>query len=191
MSLEKSSITVRNPVGDPKSETVSLNSTLIDALGGSGGSYGGLGRFIVESNHSNIDYFEGFFEYLIQAYRESILGLEWMTDETKKKALVKLDKFTPKIGYPVKWRDYSNLEIDRNDLVGNIRRVAAFVTNIEVAKIGSPEIADNMRILYGGSVKSANIAEIMKKDDVDGALIGGASLDPEELAKIARYHRGE
>ena len=61
----------------------------------------------------------------------------------------------------------------------------------EVAKIGSPEIADNMRILYGGSVKSANIAEIMKKDDVDGALIGGASLDPEELAKIARYHRGE
>ena len=61
----------------------------------------------------------------------------------------------------------------------------------EVAKIGSPEIADNMRILYGGSVKSANIAEIMKKDDVDGALIGGASLDPEELAKIARYYRGE
>ena len=61
----------------------------------------------------------------------------------------------------------------------------------EVAKIGSPEIADNMRILYGGSVKSANIAEIMKKDDVDGALIGGASLDPEELAKIARYHRAE
>jgi triosephosphate isomerase len=48
-----------------------------------------------------------------------------------------------------------------------------------------------MRILYGGSVKSANIAEIMKKDDVDGALIGGASLDPEELAKIARYHRGD
>jgi putative endopeptidase len=81
---------------------------------------------------------DGLVQNLIEAYRESILGLEWMTDETKKKALVKLDKFTPKIGYPVKWRDYSNLEIDRNDLVGNIRRVAAFVTNIEVAKIGSP-----------------------------------------------------
>ena len=75
---------------------------------------------------------------LIEAYRESILALDWMTDETKKKALVKLDKFTPKIGYPVKWRDYSDLEIDRDDLVGNIRRVAAFVTKIEVAKIGSP-----------------------------------------------------
>ena len=61
----------------------------------------------------------------------------------------------------------------------------------EIENIGSAEIASNMRILYGGSVKSSNIAEIMKKDDVDGALIGGASLDPEELAKIARYYRGE
>ena len=75
---------------------------------------------------------------LIEAYRESILGLDWMGEETKRKALVKLDKFTPKIGYPVKWRDYSALEIDRNDLVGNIRRVAAFQTAREVAKIGSP-----------------------------------------------------
>jgi len=58
----------------------------------------------------------------------------------------------------------------------------------EIEQIGSGEIAANMRILYGGSVKSANISEIMKQDDVDGALIGGASLDPEELAKIAKFH---
>ena len=58
----------------------------------------------------------------------------------------------------------------------------------EVENIGSAEIASNMRILYGGSVKSANIAEIMKQADVDGALIGGASLDPEELAKIVKFH---
>ena len=58
----------------------------------------------------------------------------------------------------------------------------------EIEEIGSSEIAQSMRILYGGSVKSANIAEIMKKEDVDGALIGGASLDPEELAKIAKFH---
>jgi len=58
----------------------------------------------------------------------------------------------------------------------------------EIEQIGSAEIAANMRILYGGSVKSSNIAEIMKQADVDGALIGGASLDPEELAKIARFH---
>jgi triosephosphate isomerase (TIM) len=58
----------------------------------------------------------------------------------------------------------------------------------EIENIGSAEIASNMRILYGGSVKPSNIAEIMKKSDVDGALIGGASLDPEELAKIVKFH---
>ncbi|CAB4584629.1 unannotated protein [freshwater metagenome] len=59
----------------------------------------------------------------------------------------------------------------------------------ELEEIGSHEIAQNTRILYGGSVKSANIAEIMKEADVDGALIGGASLDPEELAKIVKFHQ--
>jgi len=58
----------------------------------------------------------------------------------------------------------------------------------EIENIGSPEIAAAMRILYGGSVKSSNVAEIMKKPDVDGALIGGASLDPEDLAKIVKFH---
>jgi triosephosphate isomerase len=58
----------------------------------------------------------------------------------------------------------------------------------EIEQIGSSEIASNMRILYGGSVKSSNIVEIMKQEDVDGALIGGASLDPEELAKIAKFY---
>ena len=58
----------------------------------------------------------------------------------------------------------------------------------EIESIGSAEIAANMRILYGGSVKSSNIVEIMKKENVDGALIGGASLDPEELAKIVKFY---
>ena len=59
----------------------------------------------------------------------------------------------------------------------------------EIAKIGNDEIADNARILYGGSVKSANIVDIMKQADVDGALVGGASLDPEEFARICKFHR--
>ncbi len=58
----------------------------------------------------------------------------------------------------------------------------------EVENIGSSEIANSMRILYGGSVKSVNIAEIMAQSDVDGALIGGSSLDPEELARIAKFY---
>ena len=60
---------------------------------------------------------------------------------------------------------------------------------VELEKIGSSEIAEAARILYGGSVKSSNIVEIMKQADVDGVLVGGASLDPEEFARIARFHR--
>jgi putative endopeptidase len=77
-------------------------------------------------------------QYLIEAYRESIQELEWMSDETKKKALVKLDKFTPKIGYPTKWKDYSSIVIDRNDLVGNIKKVTSWGLDREMKKIGSP-----------------------------------------------------
>jgi triosephosphate isomerase len=60
---------------------------------------------------------------------------------------------------------------------------------VELAKIGSIEIAEAARILYGGSVKSSNIVEIMKQADVDGVLVGGASLDAEEFARIARFYR--
>jgi len=59
----------------------------------------------------------------------------------------------------------------------------------ELVKFGSDEIAEGARILYGGSVKSANIVEIMQQPNIDGVLVGGASLDPEEFARIARYHR--
>jgi putative endopeptidase len=76
--------------------------------------------------------------WVIEAYRESITNLTWMTEETKKKALVKLEKFNPKIGYPNKWKDYSSLTIDRDDLVGNVRRSNAWGTDKEAAKIGAP-----------------------------------------------------
>jgi triosephosphate isomerase len=51
----------------------------------------------------------------------------------------------------------------------------------------SPALADGVRVLYGGSVKAANIAGIMAQDDVDGALVGGASIDAAEFASIVRY----
>jgi len=58
-----------------------------------------------------------------------------------------------------------------------------------LATIAGNEIAQEARVLYGGSVKSANILEIMNESDIDGALVGGASLDPEEFARIAKFHR--
>lgn len=56
-----------------------------------------------------------------------------------------------------------------------------------LGELYTPELADGVRVLYGGSVKSGNIAAIMAEPDVDGALVGGASLDAEEFARIVRY----
>ena len=63
---------------------------------------------------------------------------EWMSPETKVKALEKLGKFRPKIGYPDKWRDYSTLEISADDLIGNLWRIAEFDHAYAIAKIGAP-----------------------------------------------------
>ena len=75
---------------------------------------------------------------LREAYRVSINSLAWMTPQTREKALAKLDKFTPKIGYPAKWRDYSTLVIDRDDLYGNYLRGYAFEYDRDLAKLGGP-----------------------------------------------------
>jgi putative endopeptidase len=76
--------------------------------------------------------------HLIEAYREEITALEWMSPETRKKALEKLAKFNPKIGYPEKWRDYSRLELVPAELVSNVRRAAAFEVARNIAKLGKP-----------------------------------------------------
>ncbi|WP_141930228.1 M13 family metallopeptidase [Microbacterium sp. SLBN-146] len=75
---------------------------------------------------------------LIEAYRQSITDLEWMSPETRQRALAKLDAFTPKIGYPVKWKDYSTLEIDAADLIGNVRRAHVHEHDRQLAKVGQP-----------------------------------------------------
>ena len=59
----------------------------------------------------------------------------------------------------------------------------------EVAVLAGEDIAQNMRILYGGSVKPANVRDIMGLEDVDGALVGGASLEPESFAKIVKFEQ--
>ena len=76
--------------------------------------------------------------YLILAYEESIQNLEWMSDETRAKALEKLSKFTPKIGYPDEWRDYAELQVADDDLVGNIQRARVFAHYRELDKLGKP-----------------------------------------------------
>ncbi|MBG6237513.1 putative endopeptidase [Mycetocola sp. CAN_C7] len=77
-------------------------------------------------------------ENLVEAYRQSISTLEWMGNDTRRRALEKLEKFTPKIGFPTTWRDYSTLDVQRTDLIGNVRRASLFEFNRELGKIGKP-----------------------------------------------------
>lgn len=74
---------------------------------------------------------------LIEAYRDSISSLDWMTPATRERALEKLAKFTPKIGYPDEWRDYSDLRIGSN-LVENVRAGSRFEHDYELGKLGQP-----------------------------------------------------
>ncbi len=92
-------------------------------------------RHFDESAKASMDVLVG---NLVEAYRQSILGLDWMGEETKQRALEKLAKFTPKVGYPVKWRDYSALAVDAADLLGNSRRVAEMEFVRELGKVGKP-----------------------------------------------------
>ena len=77
-------------------------------------------------------------ENLRNAYGSSINNLSWMSDDTKKEAQVKLAAFTPKIGYPDKWEDYSELSISSDNLIGNIINARKAASKKEIAKLGGP-----------------------------------------------------
>ena len=75
---------------------------------------------------------------MLEAYREHIQQLTWMTDSTKQKAIEKLNAITTKVAYPDKWRDYSNLTIDRSSYVANVMRSNVWEHDYYVAKLGKP-----------------------------------------------------
>lgn len=75
---------------------------------------------------------------LENSLKHDISDLPWMTEATKKEALIKLAAIRNKIGYPDKWRDYSKLSIVRGDLLGNVARASEFESNRQIQKIGKP-----------------------------------------------------
>ena len=75
---------------------------------------------------------------LVKAYEIRIKNLDWMSDVTKKKALDKLMAFTPKIGYPEKWREYAGLEITRDSFFGNLRSAGKWAYQDMVSQLGKP-----------------------------------------------------
>ncbi len=83
------------------------------------------------------EHMETLVENLLKAYEVSIKDLDWMSEATKKEALDKLSKFTPKIGYPDKWKSY-DIDINPDDLFGNLRRSSLMEYNRELAKLGQP-----------------------------------------------------
>jgi len=84
---------------------------------------------------------------LLAAYRSSIAQLDWMSEDTKQRAFAKLDKFTPKIGYPKKFRDYSALHVTRDDLLGNVQAASVFETDRQLGKLGGPVDRDEWHML--------------------------------------------
>jgi endothelin-converting enzyme/putative endopeptidase len=84
---------------------------------------------------------------LLKAYRRSITDLDWMSEETKQRAFKKLDTFHPKIGYPVRFRDYSALDVVPGDLLGNAQRAATFEHERQLAKVGAPVDRDEWFML--------------------------------------------
>lgn len=81
---------------------------------------------------------ESLVQDLLTAYQQSIQSLDWMSPETRQKALTKLSLFTAKIGYPDHWRDYSRLEFDADSLVSDIRRAHQFDSHYWMTRIGKP-----------------------------------------------------
>ncbi|HEX4882011.1 MAG TPA: M13-type metalloendopeptidase [Porticoccaceae bacterium] len=75
---------------------------------------------------------------LLEAYRISISQLDWMGPKTRARALEKLERFTAKIGYPRRWRDYAGLRLAGDDLIGNLFAIQAFNHDYEIGKLGRP-----------------------------------------------------
>ena len=75
---------------------------------------------------------------LQQVFSERIKNLDWMSSETKERALEKLNAFIKKIGYPDKWKDYSSITIDKKDFIGNVKRVSQWSYKEMVNRLGKP-----------------------------------------------------
>lgn len=134
---------------------------------------------------------------VMAAFREHIQQLDWMSAETKQKALVKLDKITPKVGYPDKWKDFSTLDVQRDSYAQNVMRANQWKYRYNIAKLGKPVdrtewdmTPQTYNAYYNPSnneiVLPAAIFAIpgLRDEDADDAIVygyGGASTIGHEL----------
>ena len=117
---------------------------VIDGIRGNYGVEGGIGEalgqlyveryFPPEAKAKMVDLVED----LKAVFRDRLKKVRWMTEETRRRALAKFDRFTTMIGHPEKFRDYSPVKVRRDDYYGNARRAAAFEVRRKTAQIGRP-----------------------------------------------------
>jgi predicted metalloendopeptidase len=99
-----------------------------------------VGKVYVEKHfpQKSKDEMDKLIENLRAAFKDGIDNLEWMDDKTKVEAQDKLAKFNPKIGYPDEWTDYTDLSVDRSDLIGTVKSAYKWSWNNEIKKLGGP-----------------------------------------------------
>ena len=125
-------------------------------------------------------------EAIRQAYREHIMKLDWMSAETKQKALVKLNAIHPKVGYPDQWKDFSTLVINRESYAGNVMQARHWLYLVNVNKLGKPVNHQEWNMTpqtYNANYSPSNneitlpAAQLLipgiKDDDVDDAMAYG------------------
>ncbi|NYI41937.1 M13 family metallopeptidase [Demequina lutea] len=115
--------------------------------------------------------------HLIAAYKTSIESLEWMTPATRERALTKLAQFTPKVGYPDVWRDFTGLTADAGDLLGNVRASARFDQAWEWSKIGKP--VDRLEWLMTPQTVNAYYLQTGNEIVFPAAILQAPFFDPE------------
>jgi predicted metalloendopeptidase len=120
---------------------------------------------------------------LREAYSIGIDSLEWMTPATKARAKDKLAKFTVKIGYPERWRDYSSLEVRRDDLVGNVMRARQWAYADMLARYGKP--VDKVRWLMTPQTVNAYY------NSTNNEIVFPAGDPPAAVLRSHRGRRGE
>ena len=118
---------------------------------------------------------------LLEAYRRSISALDWMGEETKARALAKVDAFSLKIGYPDKWRDYSGLAVG-DDLVENVRASKRFNTAFDFAKLGKP--MDRSEWLMFPQTVNAYYYPVWNEIVFPAAILQFPFFDPERDAAL-------
>ncbi|WP_417235579.1 M13 family metallopeptidase [Arthrobacter sp.] len=138
-----------------------------------------IGQLYIERHFGqrSKDLMESLVANLIAAYRESIGSLTWMTDGTRERALEKLSLFRPKIGYPVKWIDYSAIEADQTDLIGNVASANEFEFMRELSKIDDG-VDKDLWFMYPQTV-NAYYHPLLNEIGFPAAILRSPFFDPD------------